>query len=105
MRTLNSFAKNELQAIDWSRTFLKIDVQGAEEWVLRGSTDVLGRVPMLLTEVSLQSLYDGSPSWTKVVDLCAEHGLTVTDIQRGFRDPHAKRVLQVDLLMERIEIA
>jgi hypothetical protein len=58
-----------------------------------------------LTEVSFQALYDGASSWTTVVDLCAENGLITTDFQRAFRDPRMKRVLQADLLLERVGAA
>jgi FkbM family methyltransferase len=102
---LDSLAGGKLRSIDWERTYLKLDVQGAEAMVLRGCGALLRRVPLLLTEVSFQALYDGASSWTTVVDLCAENGLITTDFQRAFRDPRMKRVLQADLLLERVGAA
>jgi FkbM family methyltransferase len=103
VRRLDNLANSDLGSIDWERTYLKLDVQGAEAMVLRGCGALLRQVPLLLTEVSFQSLYDGSSSWTSVVEMCAESGLVTIDFQRAFRDPLMKRVMQADLLLERID--
>jgi FkbM family methyltransferase len=102
IRKLSTMAQNELKDVEWERTFLKLDVQGAEEMVLRGAESLLPKLPVLITEVSFQTLYNRSASWLDVMKVCIANGLTVVDFQRGFRDPVACRVLQADVLLERL---
>lgn len=102
MRTLESVAANELSAVVWNRAMLKIDVQGAEHLVLKGANTICDQVCLITTEISFQELYQGSDSWLNVLAHCANHGLTLVDIDRGFRDLRNCQLLQADVLLERL---
>ena len=53
---------------------VKIDVQGYEDRVLRGSREVTARALACLVEVNLRPLYDGQPSFDAIVRLLSELG-------------------------------
>jgi FkbM family methyltransferase len=105
LRRLSTMASSELKDVEWERTFLKIDVQGAEHLVLQGAGDLLTKLPLVMTEVSFQALYEDSASWIDLIRYCSANGLTVTDFQKVFRDPVECRVLQTDLLLERLTLS
>lgn len=56
VHTLNSF---EAQLASYKNIFLKIDVQGFEENVLKGASDILSKVVAIEIELSLQETYKG----------------------------------------------
>jgi FkbM family methyltransferase len=102
MRTLESVAASELISVDWKRTMLKIDVQGAECFVIKGAKTLCDQIPLVAMEISFQSLYENSESWLDILSRCASHGLTLIDIDRGFRDLTTCQLLQADVLLERL---
>jgi FkbM family methyltransferase len=51
-----------LNAIGQGRTFLKMDVQGAELRVLKGATNLLKEIDVIQVEVSFMSFYKGQPT-------------------------------------------
>jgi FkbM family methyltransferase len=61
MRTLDAIVPVDLQV-----SLLKIDVQGLEQEVLFGASDVLKRTRALLLEISYCLRYDGDSSFTSV---------------------------------------
>lgn len=83
------------------RPFLKLDVQGAEQQVLLGAKNSIGKISGLHVEFSLRSLYDGQANMSE---------LYMNIISLGFNPvyfmPHgtfdtAGRMLQVDVLFFR----
>lgn len=56
VRTLNSF---EAELEPYKNIFLKIDVQGFEENVLKGASNILSKVVAIEIELSLQETYKG----------------------------------------------
>ncbi len=54
--------------------FLKVDTQGWDLEVLAGATEHLPEVGILQTEMSLHSVYEGSPSWTESLAVLASYG-------------------------------
>ncbi len=61
MRTLDKIVPSDLQV-----SLLKIDVQGLEQEVLAGASDVLKRAHALLLEISYCQPYNRNPSFTSV---------------------------------------
>lgn len=101
-RRLDSLAASGELAVDWGRALLKIDVQGSEDRVLAGCGRLADRMPLVLVEVSFQPLYEESAGWIDLVQRLERLGFSVIDLQRGFRDARNSRLLQADVLLERI---
>ncbi len=102
MRTLKSVAANELISVDWKLTTLKIDVQGAEFFVIKGANTLCDQFPLVAMEFSFQNLYENSEAWLDILSRCAKHGLTLIDIDRGFRDLTVCQLIRADVLLERL---
>lgn len=56
-------------------TLLKLDVQGFEEYVLRGAPETLRKVSALLTEVSIDTMYEGQAEFFNLCQLAYSAGL------------------------------
>ena len=83
-QTLDSFLSEE--QISGVIDLLKIDVQGAEIEVLKGSSLLLARTKTVLVEISLFDYYVHSSSIGAVEELLSPHGFSlwsVTDISRN----------------------
>lgn len=82
-KTLNTFvAEHEIGFID----LLKIDVQGAEIEVIKGSKEILNQTGTILIEVSLYDYYSKSSSIGEVESILGPNGFTlwsVTDISNN----------------------
>lgn len=78
------------------RCFLKLDVQGFEQAVIRGARESLERCIGVQLEMSLLPLYEGEASFAEMLDLMADHGYHLMSLENGFADPVAGRLLQVD---------
>jgi FkbM family methyltransferase len=75
---------------------LKLDVQGTEDRVLQGGTDLLSRVDLLEIELSLVRLYDGQRLLPEMLGWLAERGFTLIGLEPVLRDPESGYLLQVD---------
>lgn len=76
--------------------FLKIDTQGYEKEVLKGSTALLQRLAAIQVEMSLVPLYDGAPSFIEMTTFIENLGYEMFSMVPGFRNVHSGRLLQVD---------
>jgi FkbM family methyltransferase len=81
------------------RFYLKMDVQGFEDRVLRGAKATLSRVDALETEISLTDLYEGQASWHELVGGLLDE-FELADFRPGFRASDY-RLLQADILLLR----
>ncbi len=85
--------------------FLKLDVQGYEEAVLRGAGDRLHHCAGLQMEVSCVPLYKGGLLLGKALDLVQHrYGLTLMALVPGFTDPRTGQMLQCDAIFLRDEL-
>lgn len=78
------------------RCFLKIDVQGFEEAVLRGAERSLDRCAGLYLELSLVPLYRGALSFAQAIERLAARGFALVDLRYPFNDPGSGELLQID---------
>jgi FkbM family methyltransferase len=82
--------------LDPASTLLKIDVQGYEKSVLDGAAQTLPEFAAVRTEMSLVPLYDGQALMPEIVAYLDERGFDLWFLERGFTDPHTRRMLQLD---------
>ncbi|MFD7443120.1 FkbM family methyltransferase [Streptomyces sp. NPDC059909] len=82
--------------------FLKLDVQGYEEAVLRGAGDFVGRCCGLQLEVSCVPLYEGGLLFEQALNLVQNrYGLTLMAVVPGFTDRRTGQMLQCDVVFLR----
>lgn len=80
---------------------LKLDVQGYEGTMLRGSVKTLGRVDYVVMEASLKPMYEGELLFTELLNLMDSHGFRFLRPVGCLTHPRTGEVLQVDGLFER----
>lgn len=100
VNTLDNAVKELGVDVDAS-VWLKIDTQGYELEVLRGSSTVIGAVGVIQVEMSFQELYAGQPLFHDLYCFLMDHGFTVFDMVPGFCDTRSGRLLQVDGIFSR----
>lgn len=83
--------------LDPKKMLLKLDVQGYELEVLRGSRKNLSQIPFCFLEVSLIPLYKEEKTLLPVLTFLADYGHYVIDIYRGTRGKKGE-LLQIDVL-------
>lgn len=76
--------------------FLKMDVQGYEQEVLRGGTNTLSVIRGVQLEMSLVPLYEGSWSYRDALDTLLDASFELVSLEPGFYDRSTGRLLQVD---------
>lgn len=77
-------------------TFLKIDVQGFEDQVLRGAAQLLPKIAGVQIEMSLVPLYDGERDIEWWLQRMRTLGFELWWIRPGFTDRDSGRALQMD---------
>jgi FkbM family methyltransferase len=81
---------------DRGPVLLKIDTQGYEKEVLRGSTGLLGSVAVIQLEMSLTPLYGGAPGFAEMILFMTELGFELFSMVPGLRNHKTGRLLQAD---------
>ncbi|MBL8670239.1 MAG: FkbM family methyltransferase, partial [Alphaproteobacteria bacterium] len=87
------------------RTLLKIDVQGAEDAVLRGAGAALGDMVAIYTELSVVPLYQGQRLMHEIVTDLRARGFRLVDIEPYMIDPRDACLLQVNATFVRDDVA
>jgi hypothetical protein len=99
MHPLDALAASHLEA---SRAlFVKIDVQGYEDRVLRGARETLERARGIQIELSLCSVYEGQMLFLPLLERLVDLGFTPYRFVPSFVDPSNGRWLQADGLFFR----
>lgn len=78
--------------------FLKLDVQGFELEVLKGASNILNKVEVVLMEVSLIEINKGAPLIKDVINFMDEYAFVCYDICSMIRRPLDKALWQTDLI-------
>jgi len=86
---------------NYSKPFLKIDVQGYEPQVLAGAVELLPKLVGLQLELSISPLYEGECGYREMVDLVEGSGFTLHDINPCYSEPSTGRTFQVDAIFFR----
>jgi FkbM family methyltransferase len=84
-----------------SPALLKIDVQGYEGEVLRGSERLLDRFDWIYCEASFVELYSGQPMAHDIIAWLAERGFRLISVNSNASVTLEGRVVQADFLFER----
>ena len=100
VQTLSDVLDGLLAKISEPRIMLKMDTQGWDLEVLRGATSVLPRVDALLSELSVQPLYDGMTPIEGALSFYRELGFQLYDITPINRRPDGT-VVECDCLLVR----
>jgi FkbM family methyltransferase len=82
--------------------YMKIDTQGFENKVLKGSENSLTHIDTVQMEMSLIPLYDGELLFNEMCILMSKKGYTLVAIENGFSDPTSGQLLQVDGIFHRL---
>jgi FkbM family methyltransferase len=83
---------------------LKIDVQGAEEQVIKGSAKILQNMSVIITEVSYASLYDNQPLVRDIIGLLGSNGFKYIGNLEQFVSPITNAPLFADAIFVNNEI-
>lgn len=83
------------------KTWLKMDVQGAEMAVLRGARETLRSTEVIQAELSLRPLYEDQTDYLELLTSLRGEGFVVVHLLPGFRNRATKHLLQVDVLAVR----
>lgn len=77
---------------------LKVDVQGAEIEVLKGSLETLKDTEIITLEVSLFKFMKGAPDLFEILEFMKKNGFVAYDILKGFYRPLDNALGQVDIV-------
>lgn len=95
LEQLDSFA----QKIDLSKPYLvKLDVQGYEDRVIRGGTNIISGAQMIISEVSFTSLYEGQVLFDQVYSTLKELGFKYAGNYEQLYSPINNEILQADAI-------
>jgi len=81
---------------DSRNVLVKIDTQGYEDKVLKGSENVISKIKGLYLEMSLVKLYEGQILYDELYKIILNYGFVMYGIQPAFVNKETGRVLQVD---------
>jgi len=96
MRTIDDVVENDLQGR--APGLLKMDVQGYELEVLKGATESLKSIQVILAEVNLLDIYDGVPLLAELISWLQPRGWVAYDICGLIRRPLDRALWQADMI-------
>ncbi len=99
MHKLDTVAAKYIRNDD--RIFLKLDVQGYEDYVLKGANETLPKAAGIQLETSLVPLYRGEVVFEEMLKKIESKGFKLYDLVPGFRNNTTGRLLQVDCIFFR----
>ena len=92
--TLDLFFKN--YPILSNNVMLKIDAQGYEMEVLKGTINSIPQIKIIQLEMSLVSLYKGEVLFLEMCDFIYSLGFRLYSLENGFSDRLTGQLMQVD---------
>ena len=94
IRRLDAVVAEHMEPDD--RLFLKIDVQGYEDRVLKGAEGILPGILGIQVELSSVPLYEGQALFNEVVNHLLKRGFELYELIPGLRDKKSGRLYQFD---------
>ena len=78
------------------KVFLKLDVQGFEEKVLKGAKECMPQIQGIQLEMSLKPLYEGEVLFSGLCNQMESMGFLLAWVESGFRNNRSGELLQLD---------
>jgi FkbM family methyltransferase len=100
VRRLDSLDRGILPSGHDRNIYLKLDTQGYDVEVVQGAGDVLERIPALQSEMSVQPIYDGMPSFSDALGVLNGYGYEISAMFPVKRDD-ILRLVEFDCVMVR----
>ena len=101
VKKLDDIINELVNNLNKRRIFLKIDTQGYDNRVIRGSLQTLEHVKILQTEISCKGIYMDTPSVSQRLEELLNLGFSITDIFPVSRDKNTMEILEFDCLLIR----
>jgi FkbM family methyltransferase len=83
------------------QAYLKLDVEGYELAVLRGSEGVIDRVDCVEAELALAPMYSGAPSFLTMVEYLTARGFCILALESNHEDDERGQMAMVDAIFVR----
>lgn len=80
---------------------LKIDVQGAEKFVLEGGKETLKSVDYVILETSFTKMYEGETLFLDIIELMKSYGFQFIRPIDFLKSPNSREILQADILFKK----
>ncbi len=81
--------------------FIKIDVQGYEDKVLKGGEETIKKANIVIVETSFVPLYESQPLFDDVYSVFKKLGFSYFGMNDQLSDPHTGQILQGDAIFTR----
>ncbi len=101
MATLAHLWPDITDGINKPRVFLKMDTQGYDLEVLKGTGTTLEQVIGIQSEISLKPIYENVPDYLEVLAELRHHGFGLTGMYLVARDKKTLEVIEYDCVMLR----
>jgi hypothetical protein len=90
------------QNIDLGKSlFIKIDVQGYEDKVLKGGEETIKKAKVVIVETSFVPLYESQPLFDDVYSVFKKLGFAYFGMNDQLSDPKTGQILQGDAIFTR----
>lgn len=100
VKRLDDIIKTNAETGVKERYFLKLDTQGFDLEVFKGSTALLGEVEGLLSELSVLPLYQGMPPYKEALSIYENAGFAIRSLSIVARN-WQKEVVELNAIMQR----
>jgi FkbM family methyltransferase len=84
------------------RVFLKMDTQGYDLEVVKGSKGCINRILGLLSELSVQPTYENMPSYLEALKFYEQIGFKLIHLSGDDRNPKTGEIIEYDCVMARL---
>lgn len=101
VKKLDDIINELVNNLNKRRVFLKLDTQGYDNRVIRGSLQTLEQVQVLQTEISCKGIYTDTPSVPQRLEELLNLGFSITGIFPISRDKNTMEILEFDCLLIR----
>ena len=101
VKKLDDIINELVNNLNKRRIFLKIDTQGYDNRVIRGSLQTLEHVKILQTEISCKGIYMDTPSVSQRLQELLNLGFSITGIFPISRDKNTMEILEFNCLLIR----
>ena len=101
VKKLDDIINGLVNNLNKRKVFLKLDTQGYDNRVIRGSLQTLEHVHVLQTEISCKGIYMDTPSVPQRLEELLNLGFSITDIFPISRDKNTMEILEFDCLLIR----